>query len=289
MTLIDEVGAARRRLVGAGLRPKDAACDAEVLARHALGWDRATYLCRRQEPPPARFESRYRSLVQRRAEREPVSCITGRREFWGLSFEVGPAVLTPRPETELLVEAALGLVADRNAPLWLVDVGTGSGCLAVSLAVELPAARVTAIDVSSAALDVARRNADAHGVSARITWIQASYLDGLAAADAPDRADLIVANLPYVPSAATTVLSPEVKDHEPLVALDGGHDGLDPLRALVGDVPAYLRAGGHLVIEFGAGQEDAVRALFTATPDLRLLSVAGDLSGIPRAAVIRGH
>ncbi len=288
MTLLDEVSAAGRRLVGAGLRPKDAARDAEVLARHALGWDLATYLCRRQEPAPARFESRYRSLVRRRAEREPVSCITGRREFWGLSFEVGPAVLTPRPETELLIEEALAVVANRNAALWIVDVGTGSGCLAIALALELPAARVTAIDVSSAALDVARRNADAHGVSARITWTQASYLDGLASG-APARADMIVANLPYVPSAAITVLSPEVKDHEPLVALDGGRDGLDPLRALIGDVAAYLTAGGHLVVEFGAGQEDAVRALLATTPDLQLLSVAGDLSGIPRAAVIRRH
>ncbi len=288
MTLLDEVSAARRHLVGAGLRPKDAAFDAEVLARHALGWDLATYLCRRQEPAPARFESRYRPLVQRRADREPVSCITGHREFWGLSFEVGPAVLTPRPESELLVEEALALVPDRNAALWVVDVGTGSGCLAIALARELPAARVTAIDVSSAALDVARRNAHTHGVSARITWIQASYFDGLAG-DAPSRADLIVANLPYVPSAATTVLSPEVKDHEPLVALDGGHDGLDPLRTLVREVPAHLAEGGHLVVEFGAGQEDAARALFAATPDLQLLSIVGDLSGIPRAAVIRRH
>ena len=299
MTVLDEVRAAHRRLVTAGLRQDDAAGDAEVLARHALGWDRATYLCRRREPPPDRFAADYRALVGRRARREPVSAITGRREFWGLTFEVGPAVLTPRPETELLVEWSLRLVgARRGDRLRVVDVGTGSGCLAVALARELPAARVVASDVSAAAIAVARRNARTHGVSGRIRWVVASLLDGIRAvtpesgrtgggARSERGADLIVANLPYVPSAATRVLSPEVRDHEPKLALDGGGDGLGPLRALIAAAPAHLAPGGHLVVEFGAGQEDAVRGLVAAAPALALLDVAGDLAGIPRAAAIR--
>ena len=309
MTVLDEVRAAHRRRVTAGVGPDNAASDAEVLARHALGWDRATYLSRRREPPPDRFAADYRALVGRRAGREPVSAITGRREFWGLTFEVGPAVLTPRPETELIVEWSLRLVAARRgAALRIIDVGTGSGCLAVALAHELPAARVVGTDLSPAAIAVARRNARANGVAERIRWVVASLLDGFRAAAPTGRGggdaqaggdgaggdgaggrgwDLIVANLPYVPSAATRVLSPEVRDHEPWLALDGGRDGLDPLRALVDAAPAHLTAGGHLVVEFGAGQEDTVRALVAAAPALTLLDVAGDLAGIPRAAAIR--
>ncbi|MCY4661827.1 MAG: peptide chain release factor N(5)-glutamine methyltransferase [Acidobacteria bacterium] len=290
MTVLDEVRAAHRRLVTAGVRQDDAASDAEVLARHALGWDRATYLTRRREPPPDRFAADYRALVGRRARREPVSAITGRREFWGLTFEVGAAVLTPRPESELIVEWSLRLVgARRGAGLRVVDVGTGSGCLAVALARELPAARVVASDVSADAVAVARRNARTNGVAERIRWVVMSLLDGFrdAAPPAGRGADLIVANLPYVPSAATRVLSPEVRDHEPWVALDGGRDGLDPLRALLAAAPGHLAAGGHLVVEFGAGQEDTVRSLVGSAPRLTLLDVAGDLAGIPRVAAIR--
>ena len=291
MTVFDEVRAAHRRLVTAGLRQDDAAGDAEVLARHALGWDRATYLTRRREAPPDRFAADYRALVGRRARREPVSAITGRREFWGLTFEVGPAVLTPRPETELIVEWSLRLAgARRGSGLRIVDVGTGSGCLAVALAHELPAARVVASDVSPAAVAVARRNARAHGVADRIRWVVTSLLDGFRpAAPGARGADLIVANLPYVPSAATRVLSPEVRDHEPWLALDGGRDGLDPLRALLGAAPAHLAAGGHLVVEFGAGQEDTVRHLVASDPRLALVDIAGDLAGIPRVAALRGR
>ena len=215
-----------------------------------------------------------------------MAIVTGQREFWGLTFEVTTAVLTPRPETELIVEEALVIVADRRMnSVQLVDVGTGSGCLAVALAHELPRARVTAIDVSAAALRVARHNATTHGVEDRIMWVQSSCLDGLTHDSAP--VDLIVANLPYVPTAATAVLTPEVRDHEPLIALDGGHDGLDAVRALVTQTPAHLAAGGHLIIEFGVGQEDAVRALIARTSSLALVKVVGDLQGIPRTAVIK--
>ena len=291
MTVHDEVRAASRRLVTAGVREDNAAFDAEVLARHALGWDRATYLSRRREAPPDRFAADYQSLVGRRERREPVSAITAQREFWGLMFEVGDAVMTPRPESELIVDWSLRLVGERrNVPLRVIDVGTGSGCLAIALARELPAARITASDVSAEAVLLARRNARANSVGERIRWVVTSLLDGIRPARAGGGGiDLLVANLPYVPSAATRVLTPEVRDHEPWLALDGGRDGLDPLRALVGVVPGYLAAGGHMVVEFGVGQEDTVRALVDASPALALLDVTGDLAGIPRVAVIRGN
>ena len=289
MTVLDEVRAASRRLVTAGVREDNAAFDAEVLARHALGWDRATYLSRRQEAPPESFAADYGWLVGRRERREPVSAITAQREFWGLTFEVGATVMTPRQESELIIERALRLVGEqRSAPLRVIDLGTGSGCLAIALARELPAARITASDVSAEAVALARRNARANGVGERIVWVVTSLLDGIRPARAGDGGfDLLVANLPYVPSAATRVLTPEVRDHEPWLALDGGRDGLDPLRAVIAVAPAYLAAGGHLVVEFGAGQEDTVRALVDAAPALALLDVAGDLAGIPRVAVIR--
>ena len=181
--LAERVARARDCFARAGITVDEAAADAEVLARHVLDWDRATYLARRRDPAPTGFEVRYAPLADRRARREPVSTITGRREFWGLTFAVGPAVLTPRPATELIVETALALFGDRRAaPLAIADVGTGSGCLAVTLAREFPRAAVTGVDISPAALAMARRNAAAHGVADRIDWVEASLADWLASA-----------------------------------------------------------------------------------------------------------
>lgn len=288
--LVDVVAQARERFARAGVAATEALADAEVLARHALGWDRATWIARRRDPAPPGFAARYAPLAARRAKREPVSLITGRREFWGLAFAVGPAVLTPRPETELIVEAALDLLADRrNAPLAIADVGTGSGCLAVALAREFPRAAVTAVDVSSAALAVARRNAEAHGVAERISWVHAP-LAGWLAGPAPDRGaagiDLIAANLPYVPAGELAALPPEVRLHEPRVALDGGPDGLEPLCALLRAAPGRLRPDARIVVEIGRGQTDALRERIAAAPGLELLEVRPDLRGIPRAAVL---
>ena len=287
--LVDVVAQARERFARAGVAADEALADAEVLARHALGWDRATWIARRRDPAPPGFAARYAPLAARRAKREPVSLITGRREFWGLAFAVGPAVLTPRPETELIVETALDLFAGRrNAPLAIADVGTGSGCLAVTLAREFPRAAVTAVDVSSAALAVARRNAEAHGVAERISWVHAP-LAGWLAGPAPEGVagiDLIAANLPYVPAGELAALPPEVRLHEPRVALDGGPDGLEPLCALLRAAPGRLRPDARIVVEIGRGQIDALRERIAAAPGLELLEVRPDLRGIPRAAVL---
>jgi len=283
MTVQQLVTAARDRLRTAGVGGDTAATDAEVLARHVLGWDRTAYLCHRHEPATPSFETHYGTLVQRRERREPVSHITGSREFWGRDFEVTPDVLAPRPETELIIEEALALVSEFGHDEWsIVDVGTGSGCLAVTLAHECAGARITATDVSAAGLAVARRNAVRHGVAARIIWCQASLLTGLS-----ENLTLVVSNPPYVPLAAADLLPPEVRRFEPAVALFGGPDGLDPLRGLIAQAARQLTLGGWLIVEFGAGQESALREIVRAYPNLRLVKVRHDLQDMPRTAVIR--
>lgn len=280
-TLADEVSAAHRRLAAAGLAERDAAFDAEVLARHALEWDRATYLTRGRDLAPPAFRVKFDRLVERRCRREPVAHITGVREFWGLGFAVSSEVLIPRPETELLVETALALLVDRMAPWAIADVGTGSGCLATALARELPCARVTASDTSVAAIGVARRNAVTHDVADRISFHATSFFDGL-----PGPYDLIVSNPPYIPDQEVRRLAPEVSRYEPVAALAGGADGLDPARALVPAAVARLRTGGWLVMEIGAGQSAAVNAL-ARHAGFPLDAMHPDLQGIPRAVVIR--
>jgi release factor glutamine methyltransferase len=293
-TLRDLVTSARTRLAAAGVDPNEAAMDSALLARHQLGWDLGRFVAHETDPPPAGFPAAYDGLVARRAAREPVSVIIGRREFWGLDFEVTPAVLAPRPETELIVETALatvgpGLVPARTlaatraapaAPLF-VDVGTGSGCLAISLAREFPSARVVATDISAAALEIAGRNAARLGVWGRLSLLQTSLL---AAVDGP--AVLVVSNPPYVPSADIATLPPEVRDWEPRAALDGGADGLDIVRALLDDAPRVLAPHGWLIMEFGYGQEDGVREA-VARSALQLVAIRCDLQQVPRTLVAR--
>jgi release factor glutamine methyltransferase len=287
MTIHDLVQGARSRLVQAGISAHLAALDAEVLARRVLGWDQARFLVDRDEPASSAFLLNYEHYVARRIRREPVSYIIGTREFWSLDFEVTPDVLIPRPETELIVEEALEIMkrereSSRSLFPVLIDVGTGSGVLAVVLAREFPSARVIATDVSARALAVARRNAARHGVADRITFVETSFLDGL-----EELADLIVSNPPYVPSASAPALTPEVRDYEPGVAVFGGDDGLEILRRVCEDSVERLVPGGWLIVEFGYGQDDAVRSLAEASPALSLVKIRGDLQDIPRTAVMR--
>jgi release factor glutamine methyltransferase len=280
--------AARERLARAGLSTDSAAVDAEVLARLALGWDRARYLAHRHEPAPEGFEQTFEALIARRITREPVSQIVGHREFWLRDFEVTRDVLTPRPETELVVEEALRIAGTwdgrgaANGPRRLVDVGTGSGCLAVTLALELPDVEVTATDISAAALAVARRNAERHNAGARIRFVEADLLGGLTPGF-----DLVVSNPPYVPRRASQALSPDVRDFEPAEALFGGEDGLELIRTLLDQSAAMLQPGGVLVMEFGAGQEEDVRILLSHRPHLALELVRPDYQGIDRVIVAR--
>jgi release factor glutamine methyltransferase len=283
VSLWQAVVGARERFIRAGIPPDQAAIDAEVLARHDRGWDRATYLSRRDEPLAAGAAASYETLVMRRERREPVAYIIGHREFWNLQFRVTPAVLIPRPESEFIVEAALARLRDRSRAWAIADVGTGCGCLAISLAHELPAARVTATDISPAALAVARENGERLGVADRVTFVQTSLLE---AAAGPF--DLIVANPPYVPSSHRPTLSPDVRDHEPVQALYGhGDDGLDEVRALLAQAPSRLAREGVLLMEFGHGQGDAVREALRAVGTLELADILRDLQGHERTLVAR--
>jgi release factor glutamine methyltransferase len=278
VSLFECIAAARQTLLMAGIAALDAPVDAEVLARHLLGWDRATLLVRGRETPPADFAERFQSLIDRRSRHEPVAQIVGHREFWGLEFEVTRDVLVPRPETELIVEVALE-IADRSRPLNILDVGTGTGCLAIAIAVELPAARITATDFTPAALAVARRNADRHRVEDRVRFLQSNLLDAIEGSF-----DLIVSNPPYVPER--DVLPRDVAEYEPHQALFAGPDGLDVLRLLIARAPGSLVPGGSLIVEFGFGQAAAVRALATAA-GWRVIEIRKDLQGIERVACLR--
>ena len=275
----ERIAAARARLQAAGIPAGDAAFDAELLARHVLGWDRAALITRGRDPEPADFAARLDALITRRAAREPVAQILGVREFWGLDFEVTPDVLIPRPETELIVEEAL-VFARVHPCRHVIDVGTGSGCLAVAIAHALPSSRVTAVDASEAALAVARRNARRHGVADRVTFRHGDVLRGMTG-----RADLIVSNPPYVPAAEAEHMQAEVVRYEPHIALFGGVTGLELIERLFVEARGVLAEHGALVVEFGFGQADRVRSLAEAT-GWQVERVRSDLQAIPRTIVL---
>jgi release factor glutamine methyltransferase len=283
VTIHMRVAAGRERLRRAAITPDEADLDARLLAQKLLGWDAARFFTSANEGEPADFAALYERLVERRERREPLAYITGHQEFWGLEFEVSPAVLIPRPETELIVEAVLERFPESHASLEAADVCTGSGCLAVALAHERPGVRIVAADVSADALRTARRNADRHRVADRIQFEQADLLDGTGST----AVDLIVSNPPYVPDGDRATLQPEVRDHEPPVALFAGEDGLAIIRRLVDRSTGQLKTGGLLIFEFGVGQADAVRELISQSPGLTMLDVKQDLQGIPRTAVVR--
>ena len=281
-TVRSHVETAQASLVKAGLEPEEAAIDAEVLARTALGWDRATYLTHGGSEAPGNFAARYRGMLERRTLREPVSLITGHREFWGLNFDVTSDVLTPRPETELLVEEALRRIEELDhARPRVVDVGTGSGCIAIVIA-RMTRARVTATDISPAALTIARRNAERHGVGDRIEWVSAPLLDSV-----HDPPDVIVANLPYIPETDISSLPPEVREFEPRTALDGGLGGLQIVEQLVDSAAQRLADGGYVIVEVGPGQAATLARRQDTRLGLRAIETRKDLQGIPRVLTMQ--
>jgi release factor glutamine methyltransferase len=280
LTLQEKLASARVRLIAAGLPPLETSVDVDVMARAILGWDRAELLTRQADPTPASLEPLFSTFLERRERGEPVAYIVGVREFWGRDFEVGPAVLIPRPETEFIVEEALSLAPRPTAPR-VADIGTGSGCLAATLACEIPGCRVIASDVSLDALTVARRNVRRHNVDARVELVNTSGLDGI-----EGDFDLIVSNPPYVKRGDKLHLSCWVR-HEPDVALFGGSDGLSGIELVLSAAAEKLEPGGWLVMEFGYGQEDDIRRLLESRPALRLERTRCDLQQIPRTAIIR--
>jgi release factor glutamine methyltransferase len=277
--LRDAVRAACARLAAAGIEAGEAGRDAELLARLALGWNRASFLARASDPPPPGFEDAYGALVARRAQREPVAYIRGAQEFYGRAFAVSRAVLIPRPETELLVEEALTWLAAHDARS-IVDVGTGSGCIGITLACET-GRKVVVTDVSPAAIAVARANASTHRVAGLVHCAVGAYLDPV---EGP--IDLVVANLPYVAERDAASLPPEVVGYEPREALFGAMDGLACIHTLVERAATRLRDGGAIILEIGAGQEKPVRRFVSGMPGMALVAIRTDLQGIPRTGLI---
>jgi release factor glutamine methyltransferase len=251
--------------------------NAEHLLAHTLGLKRMELYLQFDRPLGEAERAPLRELVRRRGAREPLQHILGAVEFHGRSFACDPRALIPRPETEQLVELALELLRGRPQPS-ILDVGTGSGVIALTLAAEAPAAAVTATDLSPDALALASGNAGRLGLTERVRFVQADLLPADGGAF-----DLIAANLPYIPAREIDSLSPEVL-RDPRSALDGGPDGLDLIRRLVADAPARLAADGALVLEIGAGQDAAVTALLEASK-YRDISVRRDYQEIPRFAV----
>ena len=273
---------AAARLAAAGV--PDPESDAELLLRHVLSTGRAALHRDPERPVDAMAAAAYRALVTRRAARTPIQHLTGVQEFWSLAFEVTPDVLIPRPETEHLVEAFLAIPV--GASPRVVELGTGSGCLAVVAALERPGAAVVATDTSRAALEVAARNATRHGVAARIRFVEGDLLLPLRGLGLAGGVDVLLSNPPYIPDGDLAGLEPEVRDHEPLTALTPGPDGLAAHRRIATGAPEFLRPGGHLVVEIGLGQAAAARSLYEEA-GFEVLAIRPDLAGIERVVVAR--
>lgn len=277
---------------------------AELLLLHVLGRDRAWMYAHPEEEMAAADAERYGGLIARRAKGEPTQHLTGKQEFWGLEFEVTADVLIPRPETEHVIEVALDRLALRElragrrqksdgAGLEIADIGTGSGCIAIALAKELPAAALVATDISSAAIQVARRNATRHGVSSRMQFLECNLLEALA--DSPVRAglplasrgdspllfDLIASNPPYIGRREAATLVREVREHEPEMALYGGEEGYELYAGLIAQAATHLKPGGVMVLELGHSSWPAVRPLLDQAT-WTSVGVTNDLAGIQR-------
>lgn len=253
--------------------------DARLLTQAACDCDEIEMI---REPGKRMSEAEEKTLAAFEARRlggEPVSRILGRREFWGLSFRVTPDTLDPRPDSETLIEAALGVLKDGGAPT-ILDLGTGTGCLLIALLHERADAKGLGVDLSQAALDVARGNAEANGVGARASFRHGAWAEGL-----DERFDLVISNPPYIPGSDIAGLEAEVREYDPRLALDGGADGLEAYRAIAASLRGCLAPLGHAVIELGQGQESAVRAIFE-NAGLDVLAVASDLANVSRALVV---
>jgi release factor glutamine methyltransferase len=285
------------RLTDSGVEsaPLDAAC----LMEAASGIPRWRFILDPEQSIPSDRSRLLESMLARRLAREPIAYILGVKEFWSLSLAVSPDVLIPRPDTETLIEAVLGKVRSaecgvRSGPtlqpsryslqpaLTIVDLGAGSGAIALALAVEMPHALMYAIDRSPGACRIARRNIEALGLTSRIHCVQGDLLEPLRTIDAGGGCDLIVSNPPYIPSGACDALSPEIATYEPRDAIDGGPDGLHYYRRIIEKTPVYLREGGWLALEVGDGQAPAVMELVRRTEGFGPIEVKQDAAGRDR-------
>jgi release factor glutamine methyltransferase len=260
--------------------------DAEVLLRHVLVIEKAEFYLGLDLALDAAAEREFQKLLLRRAGREPVAYITGHKEFWSLDFVVTPAVLIPRPETELLVELALKLATrlPRMSALKILDVGTGSGAIAVALAKELLQGEIRAVDISAEAIEIARLNARRHGVEERMEFFSGDLFESVA--EEREGFDLIVANPPYIRSGDLAGLAPEIREWEPITALDGGADGLLYYRRIIAGAGDYLMAGGSILLELGDAMREAVARLFADSGGFEPAQVYRDYAGKERVIAV---
>jgi release factor glutamine methyltransferase len=261
----------------------DGAIEAELLLRFQLDLDRVGLFMADQELDNEKLAS-FELLLSRRLSREPLSYITGEKEFWSLSFEVSPAVLIPRPETELLIEITLSLIElPSQFKGRILDLGTGSGIIPIVLSRELPGAELVSIDLSPEALRLAARNLKKHGVADRVSLLNGNWFEPLASGEI---FDLIVSNPPYVADRVRGDLQPEL-DFEPGMALYAGEDGMQAYRSLIPNCREYMRRGGYAIFEIGADQSAKIEAAFNDSPGLELVEIVKDLSGLSRVAVAK--
>jgi release factor glutamine methyltransferase len=254
--------------------------DAEVLLAHALGCRRIDLYVRSEELADDELRARFKGLIEKRIQGWPVAYLVGSKEFYLRTFAVSPEVLIPRPATETLVMTAIERLKVLETPR-VLEIGTGSGCVAVSLAAHLPSARLVATDRSGEAIEVARSNASAHGVTDRIEFRIGDLWEPVGGATF----EAVVCNPPYIPTGAIARLAADVREYEPRAALDGGPDGLTIIRRLVAGAAGHLTPGGWLLFEFGAGQEAAVEQLVREREGLAMDSIVADWDGVPRVAV----
>ena len=279
MNLKETLNATGETLIKTG--SPDAKLEAEVLIRHVLGIDRATFFRDLEEPVTDSDRQHLDDLVVRRLRREPLNYITGFREFYGLSFEVSDSVLIPRQETELLVETVISLARSRpKHEIKICDVGTGSGAIAISLAVNLPFAEITAIDISQSALDIADANRRTHGVYNRVALRRGNLLEPV-----DFKPEIIVSNPPYIPMGDLSLLQPEIQ-YEPRVARDGGTDGLELIRGLLSQSLDKVSSTGAILFEIDSSQENSARILAREYFPNSHISVLDDLTGSSRAILI---
>ena len=287
VTAADAVRDLARRFRGAGLPTPE--LDARLLVLEAAVLTQEDYVLSPRRPLTSETAQRIETFARRRLFREPVSRIVGRREFWGRSFALNGATLDPRPETETLVEAVLGIIdaeGRRNLPLRLLDLGTGTGCILLSLLAELPAAWGLGMDIALDALTVARRNAETHGLADRAAFCCGDWMEPIFSG----AFDFILANPPYIKSEDIAGLEPEVRDHDPMRALDGGADGYDAYRHIAREALTVAAPGAHLAFEAGAGQMRHICDLLVAagwSRDTASCRVYADLSGQDRVVVVR--
>jgi release factor glutamine methyltransferase len=285
LTLLEAINIATAKLSAAGITT--ARLDAEVLLSHILIKDRTWLITHIHDAIFDEMNRTFEREIRRRSQREPLQYITGRQEFWGLEFKVTPDVLIPRPETELVVEMAVEMAATLDKPSVIVDLCTGSGCIAVSLAKELTEAHIVAVDTSGKALAVARENASKHGVSDRIRFLDGDLFQPLEELDIHGRTDIIVSNPPYVRSGDRNTLQPEVRDYEPGPALFAGPQGIEMHVKIIEAAPRYLKQCGALIMEMGLGQADRIAEMIQVAGVYSTPIVQKDLAGIERVIVAR--